>query len=233
VAQANLKPFYWGLAVVALGGGAWIWSSTSRGGIEMYAEPLPAAEAAAAAGFAGYVKGSDSGVVEVHEYADFTCPACARFWVLTFPDVESRLIQSGQVRWVFHDRPLGGTGEHAFSYAAAHAAACSDEQGGFWQMHDQLFANQAAWAWNPRRSPEGRFRDYARAIGLDLGRYNECMQSGKFRARIQAEAEAADKLGISSTPTFVIGRVRVPRALPYDEFKRVVDSQGAASGPSR
>lgn len=227
----NLKPFYWGLGVVALGGGAWIWSSMNRGGIEMYAEPLPAAEAAAAAGFAGYVKGSDSAAVEVHEYADFTCPACARFWVLTFPDLDSRLIQTGGVRWVFHDRPLGGTGEHRFSYVAAHAAACADEQGRFWQMHDQLFANQGTWY--AQRNPDRSFRDYARAIGLDVRQYDDCMQSGKFRARIQAQAEAADKLGITSTPTFVIGRMRIPGAIPYDEFKRVIDSQRAASGAPR
>jgi protein-disulfide isomerase len=232
VAQGtNLKPFYWGLGVVAVGGGAWIWTSMNRVGVEMYAEPLPAAEAAAAASFPGYAKGSDSAPVEVHEYADFTCPACARFWVLTFPDVEARLIQAGMVRWRFHDRPLGGRGEHSYSYIAAHAAACADEQGRFWPMHDQLFANQGAW--NAERNPDRSFRDYARAIGLDVGQYDDCMQSGRFRARVQAEAEAADNLGITSTPTFVIGRTRIPGALPYDAFKRVIDSLSTVPGAPR
>lgn len=227
----NLKPFYWGLGVVALGGGAWIWTSVNRGGVEIYAEPLPASEASVAAGFAGYVQGTDSAPIEVREYADFTCPACARFWVLTFPDVEARLIRTGKVRWRFYDRPLGGAGEHAYSYVAAHAAACADEQARFWQMHDQLFANQGAW--NAQRNPERSFRDYARTIGLDVRQYDDCMRRGRFRARIQAEAAAADSLGITSTPTFVIGRTRIPGALAYDDLKRVIDSLSTGSGKER
>lgn len=225
----SLKSFYWGLGVVALGGGVWIWASVNRGaGVAMYAQPLPAAEAAAAAGFPGYGMGSDSAPIEVHEYADFTCPYCARFAILTFPDIESRLIQTGKVRWRFHDRPLGGTGEHANSYIAAHAVACADEQGRFWPMHDQLFANQRAWA--APRNPERNLRTYARAIGLDLGQYDGCMESGRFRARIQAQVEAAEKLGITSTPTFVVGRTKILlNSLAYDEFKRVIDSLSTTS----
>lgn len=227
----NLKPFYWGLGVIAVGGGAWIWTSMNRGGVEMYAQPVPAAETAAATGFPGYATGNDSAPVEVHEYADFTCPYCARFAILTFPDVESRLIQTGKVRWRFHDRPLGGAGEHANSYIAAHAAACAGEQDRFWPMHDQLFANQGAWV--GERNPERSFRSYAGAIGLDAERYDDCMRSGRFRARIQAEVEAAEQLGINSTPTFVIGRTRIPAFLAYDELKRVIESLSAAPASPR
>jgi len=230
VAQGmNLKPFYWGLGVVALGGGAWIWTSMNRGGVEMYAEPLAVSETSGAASFPGYVKGSDAALVEVNEYADFQCPACALFWTLTFHDIEERLIRTGQVRWRFHDRPIDGS--HRFARMAAHAAACGDEQGAFWPMHDQLFANQAAWS--AERNPERTFRGYARAVGLDVARYDDCMQTGRFRARIQAEAEAADNLGITSTPTFVIGRMRISGAQPYDQFKRLIDSLSAKAAPSR
>jgi len=225
--RMNLKPFFWGLAVLALAGGGWIWSALNQGGPRMYAEPVPPADAAAAAGFGGYVLGSDSAPVEVHEYADFQCPVCARFWLLTFRDVEERLIRAGRVRWRFHDRPLDGT--HAFARMAAHAAACADEQGRFWPMHDQLLANQATWS--AQRNPERTFRRYAQDIGLDLAAYDQCMSTGRYRARIQAEAEAADRLGISSTPTFVIGRVRISGALAYDQLKSLIDSVSAQPAP--
>jgi protein-disulfide isomerase len=231
--KARLTPFYWGLGALAVAGGAWIWNSTNRTGVEAYSAPVPASDTAGAGSFRGYVLGSDSAPVEVHEYADYTCPACGRFAILTYPDVLTRLIQPGRVRWRFHDRPLGNTGEHAYAYISAHAAACADEQGRFWEMQSQLFTNQGAWAWNPRRSPEGAFRDYARAIGLDLSRYNECMQTGRFRARIQAEAERAEALGISSTPTFVIGTLHIPGVLNYDDLKRLVDSAGTHSAAPR
>ena len=225
--QVNLKPFYWGLGVLALLGAAWIWNSTVRGNVAMYAEPVPAADTTGAASFPGYAKGSDSAAILVHEYADFTCPVCGQFGVLTFPDIETRLIQTGKIRWRFHDRPLGTTGEHEFSYVASHAAACADEQGHFWEMEYQLFNNQSAWAWRPGHSPEGAFRDYARAISLDLPRYDDCMKSGRFRARIQAEERTSEAMGIGSTPTFIIGSLRIPGALTYDGFKRVIDSVSA------
>lgn len=225
--KLNLKPFYWGLGVLALAGGAWIWSSTTRGNVAMYSQPVPASDTAGMGAFPGYAKGSDSAPILVHEYADYTCPVCGRFAVLTFPDIEARLIQTGKIRWRFHDRPLGTVGEHEFSYIAAHAAACADEQGRFWEMEFQLFNNQSVWAWRPGHSPEGAFRDYARALGLDLARYDDCMKTGRYRARIQAEEQAAEAMGISSTPTFIIGTLRIPGALTYDDFKRVIDSVSA------
>jgi len=222
--KTNLRPFYWGLGALAALGAAWIWNSASRGNAAMYAQPVPASDTAGSGGFPGYATGSDSGAILVHEYADFTCPVCGRFAVLTFPDIESRLIQTGKIRWRFHDRPLGTTGEHEYSYVAHHAAACADEQGRFWEMEFQLFNNQSAWAWRPGHSPEGAFRDYARAIGMDLTRYDDCMKSGRYRARIQAEAQSAEAMGITSTPTFIIGDLRIPLALSYDDFKKVIDS---------
>lgn len=225
--QVNLRPFYWALGLLAVAGGAWIWTQASRGNVAMYSQPVAASDTAGAAGFHGYVKGSDSAAIVVNEYADFTCPVCGRFAVLTFPDIETRLIQTGKVQWRFHDRPLGTTGEHEFSYVASHAAACAGEQDRFWEMEYQLFNNQSAWAWRPGRNPEGEFRDYARAIGLDLARYNDCMKTGRYRARIQAEERAAEAMAISSTPTFIIGDLRIPGVVTYDEFKRVIDSVSA------
>lgn len=226
----NLKPFYWGLGVVALAGGGWIWAAASRGPTEtLFTELPPAVEVAAAAGFEGYVLGSDTAPVVVDEYADYQCPYCARFWALTFHDVEQRLISTGKVRWRFHDRPIDTLHSHA--RAAAHAAACGDEQGRFWPMHDQLFGNQGIWS--AQRNPERAFRDYAQAIGLDLGRYDDCMKAGRYRARVQAQAEAADRVGISSTPTIVIGRMRFPEPPAYDQLKRVIDSLSTQPAPPR
>jgi len=230
--QVNLRPFYWALGLLAVAGAAWIWTSTSRGNVAMYSQPAPASDTAGAAAFPGYAKGSDSAAIVVHEYADFTCPVCGRFAVLTFPDLESRLIQTGKIQWRFHDRPLGTTGEHEFSYAASHAAACAGEQDRFWEMEYQLFNNQSAWAWRPGHSPEGAFRDYARAINLDLAKYDDCMKTGRFRARIQGEAQAAEANAINNTPTFIIGNLRIPGALTYDGFKQVIDSV-IAKAPAR
>ncbi|HXV86759.1 MAG TPA: thioredoxin domain-containing protein, partial [Gemmatimonadales bacterium] len=212
------------LGVIALAGGAWLWVSARSGGPPAL-EPIPPGAIAAAADFPGYVLGDDSAAVEVVEYADFQCPACAQFAVLTMHDVRERLIQTGRVRWRFRDFPLD---MHDKARLAHHAAACAAEQNQFWAMHDQLYYGQARWSRERASGATRMFRDFGRAVGLDLDAYDACMNSGRFQARIEASVQEGVRLGVGSTPTFVFnGTVRVAEALPYDAFRRVADSLAA------
>jgi protein-disulfide isomerase len=156
--------------------------------------------------------------VTVVEYADFECPACAQFAVLVGPDVRERLVATGRIRWIFRDFPLP---IHRNSMPAHHAAACAGEQGRFFEMHDQLFFNHGRWV--PERRPERRFREFAGAIGLDLRRYDECMDAGRYLARLERSRADGAAQGVSATPTFDIGNRRVPGFLLYDDFKKYVD----------
>jgi protein-disulfide isomerase len=220
----NLKPFYLGLAVVAVAGAGWIWMAAKGGSGAPISAPVDEAAVARAAGFPGYSLGSPDAPVTVIEYADFQCPACAQFAILTMHDVKQRLIAAGRVRWQFRDFPLPG---HRHSRLAHHAAACAGEQGRFWEMHDQLFYGQSTWS--AERNPYGRFRDYARAVGLDLARYDECMESARYSARIEASVRDGEQLGVSSTPTFIIGNRRYPGFMTYDALRALIDSVAAAS----
>jgi protein-disulfide isomerase len=215
----SLKPFYIGLGVLALAGVALIYMAR-RGG-EVTAVDIPAA-APDGPVFEGHALGSDSAPVTLVEYADFECPACAQFAILTGPDIKQRLVATGQVRWIFRDLPLS---IHRNTMSAHHAAQCAGEQGRFWEMHDQIFFNHGRWV--PERRPERALRDLAGAIGVDLRRYDECMSSNRYMARLQQlQADAAAR-GISSTPTFEIGGQRVSGALYYDDLKRLVDRAAA------
>jgi protein-disulfide isomerase len=219
----GLKPFYALLGAIAAGGGVWLFLA-ARGESAPAVEPLPVGAVTAAAGFPGYALGSDSAPVEVVEYADFQCPACGQFAVLTMHDVRQRLIATGRVRWRFRDFPLDS---HDKSRLAHHAAACAGEQSRFWEMHDQLYFGQARWYGASPGAATRTFRDYARAIGLDLSTYDACMESGRYRARIEASVKEGLDLGVNSTPTFIIGTTRVAEALPYDRFRRIIDSVAA------
>jgi protein-disulfide isomerase len=204
--------------IVLLGGGAFWWNA-NQAGAAFPDGPISSADIDAARSFPGYVEGSPDAPVEIAEFADFQCPACKQFWVLTEQDVKQRLVSTGQVRFVFHDFPLDG---HPHSRAAHHAAACSDEQGKFWQMHDALFLHQGEWGVNPN-SPLGAFRGFAKDIGLNLEEYDACMREGRYRARIQASSEKGIELGVTSTPTLFIGGQRY-NGMPYDQLKAIVDS---------
>lgn len=222
--QVNLKPFYLGLAALGVAGAGGIWWAKSQAGGSGPAVVDPAPVAGDA--FEGYVLGSEAAPVEIVEYADFQCPACAHFAILTGPDVKQRLVATGQVRWRFMDFPLP---MHPHAPAAHLAAACAAEQGRFWPMHDQLFFQQSDWS--SSRRPERRFREYAGAIGLDVARYDACMEERRYAGRIQATKEAGVARGVGSTPTFVVGNLMVSGSLPYDSLKTLVERVQRRASP--
>ncbi len=211
MAQAvNLKPFYIVLGVIAVAGGAWI--VTATGG-----KTVTIPEIATGSAFPGYTLGSDSAKVEIIEYADFQCPACAMFTILTSPDVKSRLINTGRVRWTFRDFPLP---IHPKAPMAHLAAACAGDQGQFWAMHDQLFYNQGAWV----RGREQKLVDgYAQAIGLEMPDFKQCMNDQRHVDRIAATRNAGRQIGVSSTPSFIIGDQLVAGSISIDQFIRLVE----------
>lgn len=169
--------------------------------------------------FEGYVIGSDSAPVTIVEYADFQCPACRQHAVLTMPDVLQRYVATGKVKWVFKDFPLD---IHPNARTAHLAAACAADQGRFMEMHDQLFYGQNDWS--QTRRPRRHFDDYAEAVGLDAGEFDECMDSRKFAGRIEASVRDGVSAGVGTTPTFIIeGRV-VTGTIPFDQLASRIEA---------
>ncbi len=214
-----IKRFYYGLGALALVGAGIIWWAARGDDGVTVTTAMPPGSPVGAEVLPGYVVGSDSAPVEVIEYADFQCPACRVFTILTFPDVYERLIKTGRVKWRFRDRPLSG---HDRAPLAHHAAACAGEQDRFWGMHDQLYHFQPDWSTG--LGVARKFRNYARTVGLDIDRYEECMDSNRFQARIAATAQQATNDGVTSTPTLVVGGVRVSGSVAYDRLKAIIDS---------
>ena len=215
--MAEIKKFYMGLGALAVGG-AGVLFLAMRGGAAVPTGPIEMTAIEAARDWEGYVVGDADAPVEVIEFADFECPACRVWWVLTTQDVKRRLVASGRVRFSFRDFPLS---MHRNAVQAHHAAACADEQGMFEQMHDKLFGTQDQWT--GRAGVEGRFYGYAKEIGVDLAQYDECMGEGRYRARIQASIENGAEMGVVSTPTVFVGGTLYEN-LSYDRIKAIVDS---------
>ncbi len=218
-APGGMKGFYLALAAVAvIGAGILVYQATKP------AVSIPANVAvlpADTAGFRGYVLGSDSAPVEIVEYGDYQCPGCANFDIVTLPDVKERLVATGKARFVYRDFPLDQI--HPYARLAAHAAACADEQGKYWQVHDLLFQGQPDWS---RGNAERIIRGYAQAASLDMARYSECMESARYAGRIQASYEEGVALGVGGTPQFLIGG-RIYEGMGYDAMRRLVDSLAA------
>jgi protein-disulfide isomerase len=167
----------------------------------------------------GNTLGSDSAPVEIVEFADFECPACARFAILEMPYVRDSLVSTGRLKWRFMDFPLQG---HTNSPPAHLAAACAGEQGRFFEMMDAILNRQNDWA--SERRPERLLRGYARGLGLDLSGYDSCMETRRAQPQVDADYAEGERLGVNETPTFFVNGRMWPTILGYDQIKAIVDS---------
>jgi protein-disulfide isomerase len=212
------KGFWMTLGLVAIIGiGALSWVMTRpKAAIARVDPSLPPMKAQ------GYVIGSPTAPIEIIEFADFECPGCGQFATLTEPDIRSRLINTGQIRMRFLDYPLP---MHKNTWDASLAAACANDQGKFWEMHDLIFQNQDKWNGEATSRPRGPLGELAKRVGLDMSKYESCMDAETHRAQIQGNLAEAERRQIGQTPTFVIGDKVIPGAIPFDQFKRLVDEE--------
>jgi protein-disulfide isomerase len=163
-----------------------------------------------------YALGRPDAPLTVVEFTDYQCPYCRRFEAETWPRLKRDWIDTGKVRFIVRDLPLG---IHSAARPAAEAAHCAGEQGQFWRMHDLLLGVHADL------SPKG-IDGLARGAGVDLSRFHACVAAHKYSADIARNLAEADRLGLNGTPSFIIGRTvngvltgeRVAGALPYDDF---------------
>jgi protein-disulfide isomerase len=222
------RPFYVALVcVLAIGAGAISWAmQRSRAQGVVTIDPRAAVGIKAE----GHTLGSASAPVEILEFADFECPACAQFATVTEPDVRSRLVNTGQVRFRFFEFQV--TQAHQNTLAAALAAECAADQNKFWEMHDKLFANQFEWNTQATSDPKPKFQDYARSLGLDMNRWNQCYDGRQHLNTIAANTEEATRQKVQQTPTLIIGDKMLAGAQPYDVIKATVDSVRATSAAS-
>ncbi len=158
------------------------------------------------------VRGPADAPVTIIVFSDYQCPFCAR----VNPTLDRvRKVYGDKVKIVFKDFPLPN---HLEAPKASEAAHCAGEQAKYWEMHDQIFANQRAL-----KVPE--LKQYAVGIGLDPAKFNQCLDSGKHAAVVAAGIAQGEKMGVNSTPTLYInGRVLIG-AQPFDAFKQIIDEE--------
>ena len=132
------------------------------------------------------------------------------------PEIIKRYVDTGKARFVYRDFPL--TSIHPEALPSAEAANCANEQGAYWQYHDALFSNQYELG-------QAAYLQYAAALGLDMTKFEACLNDGRYRAEIEADQNYAFDLGVQSTPTFFINGIPVVGAQPYAAFKKVIDKE--------
>jgi protein-disulfide isomerase len=171
--------------------------------------------------------GDPSAKVVLIEFSDFECPFCSEYFKTIYRQVIDGYVKTNKIRYVFGDFP--GEKIHPHALKAAEAARCANEQGNFWQMHDQLFTRQ-------RDIATTGIADSAKDAGLNLAVFDSCLAGGKYTAKIREAEQLTANLGLQGTPAFVFGipdpanpsKVKLVRALvgaqPYAQFQQAIDS---------
>ena len=148
----------------------------------------------------GYAyKGSPDAPVTVIEYGDFQCPSCAAFATEQEAALDQRYVETGKVRFIYHDFPLP---QHNNAVIAAAAARAAGEQGKFWPMHDLLFARQREWS--SSSAILSLLVSYAEAIGLDRQAFEQALTSETFVPALEAARQQSEQRGVQATPTFEV-----------------------------
>ena len=164
----------------------------------------------------GHALGRIDAPLTMVEFADLQCSFCRQFAMTTFGELQKNWIDTGKLRYVSRDFPLDF---HAHAMPAARAVRCAGEQGKFWEMRLSLMRNADLI------SPEF-FARMATSLGLDVKVFTACTASATFDAKIRAEATEGATLGVTGTPTFVVGKTTsagiegpvIVGALPYSQF---------------
>lgn len=189
------------LAVVLIGGSIWYSSTVSEKnneGIE----------------FKPHIKGNLEATVELVEYSDLECPACAAFQ----PYLEEILSQhANEIKFEYRHFPLP---IHQQSLIAAQAAEAAAEQDAFYPFVELMFKNQATWS--KALNPSVKFVEYATELGLDVDKFKRQMNAPIIKDKVKSDRAAAVAKGLTGTPTFFLNGEKMSFST-YDDFKKQVE----------
>ena len=166
----------------------------------------------------GPAKGPDDAAVTIVEFSDFECPYCQRV-VPTIAQILEKY--PNQVRIVFRHLPLSSI--HARAQPAAEAAVCAGNQDKFWDYHDVLFDNNRALS-------DEDLERYAADMGLEMEAFKQCMSERESQQVVDADAAAAESLGLTGTPAFFVNGIPFTGAQPVEHFAAIIDEELA--GPT-
>lgn len=166
-------------------------------------------------GLDDHVWGDINAPVQLIIYDDFQCPFCTQFYSTV---QQAKADFGAKLVVAIRHYPLTS---HAQALQAAISAECAGEQGKFFEMYHELFADNKA----AKLSPE-EIRSNGAAIGLDDAAYQQCLTSEKYTAKILAEKEEVKKLGVIGTPASFLNIEYIAGALPYEDFDQPDGTRG-------
>lgn len=150
-----------------------------------------------------HIKGRQTAPVVLEEFGDYQCPPCGAMHPV-LQKIEDDY--SDRVALIFRNFPLQKIHKNAFS--ASRAAEAAAAQGKFWEMHDMIYKNQKEWSDSPE--PRPLFENYARRLELNIDKFKADMEKQETAARIIADFQRGDSMGVTGTPSIFLNGRQLP-----------------------
>ena len=170
--------------------------------------------------------GRQDAPVTIVQYASLTCPHCRNFHKVTYPELKRRFIDTGKVRYILREFPIGKTSGNA---TIALRCAPPDK---YLELYGKFMEQQPQWV-----SLEVRLDAIfavARQVGMTRAQFDACLQNQGMIENLKWVKDRGRKLGIVGTPNFFIGDKLVKKELTIAEIADYVEQGGtptAAASP--
>jgi protein-disulfide isomerase len=163
------------------------------------------------------VAGNPDGDVSIVEYFDYNCPYCRKLE----PELQQVVFDDGKVRMIWKDWPILGP----VSVIATKMALASKYQGKYVKAHEVLMGVSS-------RLTEPRIKELLSNAGVDMDQLKRDLDTNAkaISAIVARNNEQATAFGFNGTPSFIVGKFRVPGALTMEEFgQAIADARKAAA----
>lgn len=158
--------------------------------------------------------GKESAPVTVIEYMSLTCPHCRAFHLKTFPKFKRSYIDTGKVRYIVRELPIGRS-----AGIAAIVTRCGTKDR-YFKLVDLFLSNQPKWVSQEVRLDN--IYNVAKKSGLSRAEFDQCMADKSLEEGLRWVKNRGRKLGVSGTPTFFINGQKIRKPLSIEELKALV-----------
>lgn len=145
--------------------------------------------------------GSNNAPVTIVEYASVACGACANWHNQVYPELKSKYVDTGKVKYVFREFI---TGVPEYADAGFMIALCAPEENYFKNIALQFKRQQQIFKMGSEGKAREAYIGIAKSAGLSEDKFLECMQNQELRSEYRNKMQSGKDMGINATPTFII-----------------------------
>ena len=167
------------------------------------------------------ILGNSDAPITIVEWGDYQCTYCYKFHQNTLEIINEEFIKTGKVKVIFIDFPLNGFD----SKLASEASYCAQDQGKYWEYHDELYKNWAGerTGWITRES----LSKFAESLNLNSIQFNKCLDDRKYEEKVNSMYEFGNQIGIDATPSFLVFNdekiIKIRGNQPLEVFLKTFD----------